>query len=450
MSRYKYSQFNTIIDDGDIVIFNSFVNSLAILERAEFDFLNSLINKDIQEENLSEYQNDLINRSIINNFIVYEDTDELKALENVVVSRKENKNSLTITILPTISCNLNCTYCFEGEKKGGRMNKEVQYQLLQWIGKQINGLKNLNVCWFGGEPTLAPNIIKDLSNRLIKLCKSNNVTYSASIVTNATLMDLNMAKMLDSKQVKTVQITLDGPQRIHDKVRCYKSNNKGTFNEIINNVKQYAKKVKFHTVFRINVDTQNESYCFELIEELARLLHGVPNVSVYFAPIHATTNMCKHIAKFTMESMQYARLETQLIEFSHKMGLMKINLPSRYIGLCAAARKNGIVVSPNGDVHKCWETVTMDKFKIGNIKDPDFDLHKCGETWTSWSPLKEQSCRNCSILPNCMGMCTYRFLFKENLSGETAVTPCPSIKFDFENRIRLYLKKINSNNHKKQ
>ena len=112
------------------------------------------------------------------------------------------------------------------------------------------------------------------------------------------------------------------------------------------------------------------------------------------------------------------------------------------MGICGAARENGLVVCPNGDVHKCWETVSMENYKLGNLNEPNFNLFEAGKTWTTWSAFAEKECMECRIMPNCMGMCTYRFLFKENYSGNSALTPCPSIKFDLENRLRLYLKKF--------
>ena len=120
---------------------------------------------------------------------------------------------------------------------------------------------------------------------------------------------------------------------------------------------------------------------------------------------------------------------------------MHESLPSMNMGVCAAARKNGMVLSPNGDVHKCWETVTMNQYRIGNITDPSFDLYLSAKDWTEWSPFKEQLCLDCRILPNCMGMCTYRFRFKENYSGNSAKTPCPSLKYNIEDKLRQYLKK---------
>jgi len=151
--------------------------------------------------------------------------------------------------------------------------------------------------------------------------------------------------------------------------------------------------------------------------------------------------MCEHISKFTLEAMHYAQLETKLTEYAVTHGLMNVNLPNMYMGLCAAARKNGMVLSPNGDIHKCWETVTMDRYRIGNITDPTFDLHRDGISWTGWSPFMEKECLECPILPNCMGMCTYRFLFKDNYSGNSAKTPCPSLKFNISERLRMFIKK---------
>ena len=440
---YHFSRFNVTVPEGEeVAIYNSFAGSLAVLSLEEYNFLERLVRGQVQTKELDERLSDLISRCLLDNFIIRDGSDELAILEQRLFAAKDNSSSLTITILPTVSCNFACPYCFEGvDKHSVLMPENIQDTFIDWLDNHSNGLNRLNITWFGGEPTLGLTVMERLTCKMLELCTKKKISYNASIVTNGSLLDIQMAKKLISLKISYIQITLDGPKEVHDKVRFFRKDGQGSYSLILKNVKQYQEESPITTVFRINVDSNNEEHCFRLIDDLAVLLHGVKNTSIYFAPIHASTEMCKHISQFTLDAMHYAELETRLTEYSVSKGLMHESLPSMNMGVCAAARKNGMVLSPNGDVHKCWETVTMNQYRIGNITDPSFDLYLSAKDWTRWSPFKEQLCRDCRILPNCMGMCTYRFRFKENYSGNSAKTPCPSLKYNIEDKLKQYLKK---------
>lgn len=445
MGKYAFSRFNTYIsdEDGSVIIYNSLVGSLSILEKEEFQLIKYVVEGKATE--LSEEQHVLLDRCRIDNYVIYSDIDELAVIKSKIDGLKHNSTSLTLTILPTVSCNFCCNYCFEGlDKKSKPMDSRTQNALIDWLDNHLEGKRNLNVTWFGGEPTLGMRVINGLSKRIIALCKEKGVSYSAGIVSNGWNLDETVMRQLKEAQVNSIQLTFDGPKRIHDRVRYFKGTREGSFDRIINNLIEYQKQYPTHTSVRINLDQENVDYAYELLDELAERLEGVPNVNVYFAPIHASTQMCKHISELTMEAIEFAKKETELVEYAYELGLCSIYLPPMALGICSASKINGLVVCPNGDVYKCWEVVTMPQYKIGNIKDTGFDLAESGKGWTTWSPMDEASCRDCNILPNCMGMCAYRFLHKENHSGQSAMTPCPSLKFDFENRLKQYLAKINS------
>lgn len=439
-----FSKFNTVVQEGDeVAIYNSFSGALAIFTRDEYDFLSSVADPSVSfiHQDLDEASCDIIDRCLIDNFIVREGSDETSILKDRLLQAKEATSSLTVTILPTLSCNFACPYCFEGlDKHSALMPRNVQERFMSWLEQHSDGLTKLNVTWFGGEPTLGLPVIESLTSRILELCRRKKINYGASIVTNGSTMNLDTARFLSEMKVGYIQLTLDGPKDIHDRARFFKCDGRGSYDTILDNVRAYQAATPIRTIFRINVDTNNKGHCFRLIDDLAVRLKGVRDTSVYFAPIHASTEMCEHISGFTLEALHYAELETRLIEYSAERGLMGVSLPNMNMGVCAAARKNGMVLSPNGDIHKCWETVTMDRYRIGNIMDTDFDLHRRGVSWTGWTPFQEKECFDCPILPNCMGMCTYRFLFKENYSGNSAKTPCPPLRFNIQDKIRMFIK----------
>jgi len=94
------------------------------------------------------------------------------------------------------------------------------------------------------------------------------------------------------------------------------------------------------------------------------------------------------------------------------------------------------VVVPNGDVHKCWDTVSMPEQRVGSV----FDLSalasdKRALRWTDWSPFENAVCRSCKLLPNCAGSCAHKFVNSDQTRGEAAYLPCPSWKYNINEKL---------------
>lgn len=438
---YKFSKYNIFISNKEeSLIYNSFSGALSIFNNDEMVLMNQWC-EDFPKQLARENQV-FLDKVLINNFLVPNDVDETAILEQKYQKQKNDTESMSLTILPTLGCNFDCNYCFEGKNKSSEvMSTEVQDHWIIWFEKHMKGIKRLNVTWFGGEPTIAMQVIRRMSDRLIALCDMNKISYSASIITNGYTMTDELAGELYTRRVKMIQITFDGPLHIHDQVRFTKNRHEGSFEKIIKNINSYSLKFPIRTSLRINVDERNENQCFELLDQLELYLKNAKNTSVYFAPIHASTELCEHISEYTLEALHFAELETKLMNKAIEKGLAYIGLPPFGMGLCGATKMHGYVAVPNGDIHKCWETVSMPKYKVGNINNmPQIDEQNY-KRWLKWSPFCEDICKNCRILPNCLGMCTYRFLYKENYTGNSAVSPCPSIKYELESRLLMYLEK---------
>lgn len=440
MSVYKFSRYNHFEEyEGEWLLYNSFSGAMSVLKDQEKKEMEKLILSNA--ESFSQAERLFLDHLLLNGYILPVQIDELRILEKKYNERKKQTGRLVLTILPTMGCNFSCDYCFEGREKIHRpMDKKVQDALLSWIAKKLSGITHLSITWFGGEPTLAMPVIRRMSDRMISLCQQRKITYTATIITNGYKLTGELTGELYVRAVRNIQITLDGPSDVHDRIRFIKGSSKGSFNQILKNICTYSNVYPLiHTSIRINVDERNEGSCFRLLEELREQLKEAKNISVYFAPIHASTFQCRHIAEFTMEAIHYAELETRLIRKALEYGLTNIGMPLQYMGLCGATNANGFVALPDGTIHKCWETVAMPEYAVGSVFEKS-TIHeeKLGK-WIDWSPFSQEKCRDCSILPNCMGMCTYRFLYKENYAGNSAISPCPSLKHELMERLKMYM-----------
>lgn len=185
MSKYNISVYD---QEGNMIIYNFLTGISSTIKIMKSDiekfrkvFEKSNITHDYDCEDNLELAKKLLELGIL----VDADFDEGVAYDaNTFEEIYENK--LNLTILPTGKCNFNCSYCLEAEQdfSRNRMTQQSQDAILKFVQKNISKYRELHVAWFGGEPLLEVSIIEDLSKKLIRICDSRHITYSASTTTN--------------------------------------------------------------------------------------------------------------------------------------------------------------------------------------------------------------------------------------------------------------------------
>ena len=373
-------------------------------------------------------------------FIVREEVDELAYLEQQYRAHRYDPRSMILTIAPTLACNFGCDYCFQGlDKAAETMSPEVQDAIVGMVESVSGEIRHLHVAWYGGEPLVRRPVVEALSDRLIALCDRANIRFDAMIVSNGYKLDAETARSLHARRVKQVQVTLDGMPEHHDERRVLLSG-KGTFERIAANLKSWIDEVPLTVAVRVNIDERNGGRIHDLIDHLVALgLGGKPNLKMYFAPIEAITSGCHAIADVTLSKSRYGLLEADLQRHAYEAGLAGLPYPPRFRGTCGAVRPRGFVVVPNGDLHKCWDTVSWPEKRVGTIFDvAALDQDERVQRWLDWTPFENETCRNCRILPVCAGACAFKFVHAEETRGEAAVLPCPSWKYNIKERLVVH------------
>lgn len=432
----KPSCYNILVPlrRGRALAYNSFSGSLAAWESAEHKTYQQ-----IAEGETEGQDSEIVRNLVYGGFLVEDSIDELTMLEQMYCAHRFNSQVMTLTIAPTLSCNFGCDYCFQGKRKpSGVMRLEVQDAIVTLVESSIPGIRRLGIAWYGGEPLLKPSIIQALSDRLIAICDQHGIQYSAMMVTNGYRLDLEMARSLHKLRIGTIQVTLDGPQDYHDQRRILLSG-KPTFDRIINNLKVVMENVPIQLSTRVNIDQRNCDRVKQLLDSLAERGFGNrKNFKLYFAPVEAMTQGCHLMQDLTMGKSEYGQLETDLYRYGYEKGLTQLPYPPRFHGVCAAVRPKGMVITPEGDIHKCWDTVTNPLFSVGNIFDLEsFQHNEQMQDWLRWTPFANNTCRNCKLLVNCAGACAYKFVHVGETRGEAAVLPCPSWKYSLNERLVL-------------
>jgi len=436
----KPSRYNHFFEaeDGNILAFNAYTTVLALMTKEEYEITQNILKDPNNFSFNSKEELELKENLKKGGFLIEEDDDEFESLKLKNRIDRFSNSYLGLTIVPTLNCNFNCFYCYE-EKKKIDMSKEVEDAIVKFVRNRINNVKSLSVSWYGGEPTLRIEQIERLTKKFKKLCKEKGCSYSAGIVSNGYLLDRDMAKTLKRLSVNSVQITIDGPKEVHDKRRVLR-NGKGTFDKIIDNIKNIHDILRVSV--RVNVDRDNAERVFELFDYIEKI--GLKNkISINIGHVKDYTDACLGIAKNCFSLPEFAKFKVFFQEKIIKRGFSSFEYPRVRMGAaCTADRLNTFVITPNGNIFKCWTEVAFsEEYSVGNIlKEPTSAQKRNWRKWLLWDPYENPECIHCNILPICNGGCPYMgYKLREEGKGNQQ---CVFWKYNLEKIVKLttYLK----------
>lgn len=269
---------------------------------------------------------------------------------------------LELILLPTEKCNFRCSYCYE-KFDIGRMKPAIVRGIENLISARSEDLDHLHVSWFGGEPLLAQDIIRDICGHALSLSRRGDFAYTSSMTTNGHLLTLPVARDMFDLGVTEYQVTLDGPEEFHDRVRMQKKTKGGTFRTIIDNldqIKNSSLPVKFN--IRIHMSPDNVHLLDAFIDFLKERFE-IGTDERFSAYIHAIGRWGgpndDGIKLFdNREQHRLARV------FSLKLGAQDEE-DDGYI--CYAAKANSFVIRADGRVGKCTMALYDERNTIGTI-----------------------------------------------------------------------------------
>jgi uncharacterized protein len=123
-----------------------------------------------------------------------------------------------------MDCNLGCYYCYESRSADSLAVRDVD--TLVSIARerlQRQGKQSLHVDWYGGEPLMNLPFLEQASLALQSLCRNENVTYHASVVSNGTHWPQEVGSFVAQHRIRQVQITFDGLAANHNRRHRYRS-----------------------------------------------------------------------------------------------------------------------------------------------------------------------------------------------------------------------------------
>ncbi len=432
ISKYNFY----IIEDNQHYIYNTVSGSILKLSQGLYNYIKSNDrNGIIDNRKLSEKA---IKYLIDNRIIYLREKEELSYLEYLYKRDTHDDSFLSMVMLPTLKCNFRCHYCYEKDKNTSLSDSSLNL-LKKFFDIQSKKRLFIAVRWSGGEILTYWKQIKELSKSIIESCCQNNCSYVASAISNGSLLTQRIVDEMVECNIKSLQITLDGDQVHHDKVRFYKEG-KGSFEQILNNIAIASHKLK--VIVRINMDKHNYPSIENLFSTLAKTDINKQNIQLFCKPVLCTAVRTPKNDVFTPE--EFYNVELTLLRLSKKY-----HLPySFHWGIkghhtrCAYSGIQGYYLTPNMKLYKC--PVYLDQGEgqdnsIGYIdKNADMVISNHSELLKSlsYSPFQNSECLNCKVLPICHGKCP---ILWEN-SGRLADSGCIPEKYSIVEKVKYAIR----------
>jgi uncharacterized protein len=435
----KVSQFNVYapsLFEGTTLLYNTLSGSFLALDQAQLASTVGILDHVEDGHLLAASPDPAFAQTLANaGFIIGDNIDERAIVRSRYRGRDSTGNAgISLTIAPTISCNLGCTYCFQ-EHPNRHMSEENIDAIKRHVSERIEASSGLYVMWFGGEPLIAFKVIRELNEHFTKVCADAGRPYQQSMITNGVLLrDERLDYFRSQKNLSYVQITLDGPPEAHDRRRI-PVNGKPTFHTILANIKAAADDLPIS--IRVNVDRTNA----HLLDEFVRILdeEGLRDkVSVYLGHVLPYTTVCESVdsVAFTKEEFAEREVAFQLMLFQRGFR-PSVSLPRPKFGnMCVADHPNGAVFAPGNLVFRCWNEVAENADKASDVLGGEADdtQNATRRVWDEYDPFSHEECRTCLVQPLCQGGCPWEA--RKNPQWSTG--HCTTLRFNLPDRLRMF------------
>jgi len=427
------SRYNHIQPWGDdyFIAYNGFTGAVALLTPQNYQVYNRVVEKlkNGSEPDFSPEEKELFKQMEYGGFVHADHCDQQEELKFLHHYSRYGSTSLGLVIAPTMACNMACEYCFESNKKG-RMSDETIDDVAEFVKKSADNIARFEVTWYGGEPLLAMDIIERMSGLFTDLGREHRFNYGADIITNGYLLSSPVVDKLAELKVRMVQVTLDGPSRLHNKKRRLK-NGKPSFETIIENLKYASNKLSIS--IRINVDENfTIDHLDELLDELTRA--GLRDKAlIYFESLEPVNSVCANIAETCHTTRDFSKVEVDYYRLLVEKGFKIDKLPAPMMMYCLAQSLSGFALDHEGDLYRCLNTVGNKSKSMGNIRDKLEYTHPNFLKYFRFNPFEDEICRECNILPLCLGGCP----MKRADRGLTRDELCDSWKYNLPEMLEV-------------
>ena len=310
-------------------------------------------------------------------------------------------------------CNLACRYCFaeEGEYHGRRalMSFETGKKALDFLIANSGNRRNLEVDFFGGEPLMNWQVVKDLVAYGREQEKIHNKNFRFTLTTNGVLLNDEIMEFAN-KEMGNVVLSIDGRKEVHDHMRPFRKG-AGSYDLIVPKFQKFAESRNQDKYYVRGTFTHNNLDFSNDVLHLADL--GFKQISVEPVVAQPTEDYAIREEDLPQLYEEYDKLAAEMVK-RHKNGNdfnffhFMIDLEG---GPCVAKRLSGcgsgteyLAVTPWGDLYPCHQFVGEEEYLMGNVDDGlvRTDIQK---EFGGCNVYTKPACKECFARFYCSGGC---------------------------------------------
>ncbi len=419
---------HTFKNNGYNIAIDSNSGAVHVLDELSYEVIDRLKDEipreEIKAQLLYEYRdNPEVTKKDIDE--VFDDVDELvqagelfsaDAFKDMGGGFKKRQAVLKAICLHVAhSCNAACTYCFagEGEYRDDAkwiMSYEVGKKAIDFLVENSHGRRNLEVDFFGGEPLLNWQMIKDLVHYAKSIEESAGKNFRFTLTTNGMLVDDDVIKF-SNEHMCNVVMSLDGRKEVNDKFRITKGGN-GIYDIVVPKFIDFAEAREHKDYYVRGTYTHYNLDFYEDIIHIADL--GFKEISL--EPVVCSNDEPYAIREEDLPRIyeQYDKLAAEMARrFKRKeneFNFYHFNIDLEG-GPCISKRISGcgvgteyLAVTPTGELYPCHQFVGDEEFCIGNLDDGIVKA-EIAERFKSCNIYSHEECDECFARMYCSGGC---------------------------------------------
>ena len=409
--QYKNNGYNIVLDVNSGAIHVVDDVTYDVIELFEDNSAKEIIEKLVDRYPQTEIEEAIqeVNELKDNEELFTEDTYK----ERIIDFKKRQTVVKALCLHIAHDCNLACRYCFaeEGEYHGRRalMSYETGKQALDFLIANSGSRRNLEVDFFGGEPLMNWDVVKQLVAYGREQEKLHDKHFRFTLTTNGVLLNDEIMEFAN-KEMDNVVLSIDGRKEVHDRMRPFRKG-AGSYDLIVPKFQKFAEsrhQDKYYvrgTYTHFNTDFSKD------VLHLADL--GFKQISVEPVVAQPTDEYALKDSDLPVLFDEYDRLAAEMVKrnkagngfnFFHFM----IDLNG---GPCVAKRLSGcgsgteyLAVTPWGDLYPCHQFVGQEEFLMGNVDD-GIVKPEIADDFRSCSVYSKEKCKNCFAKFYCSGGC---------------------------------------------
>ena len=366
-------------------------------------------------------------RELIDSKVLYTDADYRPAIESFA-DRPTVVKALCLHIAH--DCNLRCKYCFadEGEYHGRKalMSFEVGKKALDFLVANSGSRRNLEVDFFGGEPLLNFDVVKQITAYGRSLEEKYNKHFRFTLTTNGVLLNDEFAEFAD-RELDNVVLSLDGRKEVHDRMRPFPGG-QGSYDTVMPKFRRFVEKRGGKKYYLRGTFTQfNKDFAADVLhmadmgfDQLSIEPVVAPDEEPYALHAEDVPYICEQYDLLAREMIRREK-EGKGFQFFHFM----IDLSG---GPCVYKRLSGcgsgteyLAVTPWGDLYPCHQFVGQEEFLMGNV-DEGITRQDIVKDFKCVNVYAKKECQECFARFYCSGGCAANaWNFTKDLNGNYKV-----------------------------